>query len=192
MLTCPNCYKEFEKININTKYCSFECCSKFNGRRSKLRLKEKRKLDPEFREKINQYERQRRSKCTKYKKRQAIYEKNKYRLKHGIMSDADLKCAPKGSGSITKHGYRQITKPEHPNAWRNGGIFEHVFVMSNFLGRPLTKDERVHHINGIRDDNRIENLELWNKGHPYGQRVEDKIKWCKEFLELYGHEVIIR
>ncbi len=38
---------------------------------------------------------------------------------------------------------------------------------------------------GIRDDNRIENLELWSKAQPSGQRVEDKIKWCKEFLKEY-------
>jgi len=73
-----------------------------------------------------------------------------------------------------------------PGADKSGHILEHRKVMQDILGRPLEAHENVHHINGVRDDNRPENLELWSTSQPMGQRVEDKVEWCRWFLAQYA------
>lgn len=92
----------------------------------------------------------------------------------------------RGGRFIDDNGYVQIWKPNHPNAKSIGYIREHRFVMSEILGRPLLPQENVHHINGDKTDNDPNNLELWNISQPPGQRVQDKVRWAKEILELYG------
>jgi len=59
-----------------------------------------------------------------------------------------------------KSGYICIWIPEHPFANNDGYVLEHRLVMEKHIGRYLTKEEVIHHINGKKDDNRIDNLEL--------------------------------
>ena len=190
MKNCIRCNNEFQEKVSFERYCSLECCKKFQHEKEM----DRRRNDPIYRAKRNKRECERKKQArlnnTFDRKKHAANEKARKRRKLNILSDADLKKAPKGSGCLTKYGYRKIHKKGHPNAWKNGDIFEHVFFMSEHLGRPLTKGETVHHKNGIKHDNRIENLELWSSSHPCGQRIDDKIEWCKEFLRLYGYSVI--
>lgn len=94
-----------------------------------------------------------------------------------------------GTRSHTSGGYVEVKMVGHPNAKKDGRVLGHVFVMSEHMGRPIRKNETVHHKNGIRDDNRLENLELWSCDHPFGQRVSDMVQFCRNYLSVYENEL---
>ena len=91
----------------------------------------------------------------------------------------------KGGKTRHKAGYVMVRTPEHPRARASKYVFEHILVAEALLGRHLEADESVHHRNGVRDDNRPENLELWTRPQPVGIRVSDAIAWARTILDRY-------
>lgn len=104
----------------------------------------------------------------------------------GNVGPAHAKRADHGKRrKVSDEGYVVISGSRYPGGPANGGVLEHRAIMEACLGRPLLKEERVHHINGIKDDNRPSNLELWTVSHPSGQRVVDILHWAKLFIARY-------
>lgn len=105
--------------------------------------------------------------------------------KHSPETRAKISAANRGplgpnwKGGRAKHvaGYIHVQiSPEHPFAeMRNsfGYIFEHRLVMAEHLGRPLSPKEVVHHVNEIRDDNRLENLRLFDSGAAHASHHQE-------------------
>ncbi len=114
--------------------------------------------------------------------------RSKFRLCKEHRGKFVIKCSyrpPAPRRYVTPEGYVMVTRHENGTG-RERRIFEHRVVMAEHLGRPLLSSENVHHINGVKSDNRFENLELWSTNQPPGQRVADQVAWARRTLEQYG------
>lgn len=114
-----------------------------------------------------------------------VRDRGEYGREYRKLSDTDLDNPDTWGRYRTELGYiRLITEA----GGSKSSILEHRWVVQKRIGRPLEPHENVHHLNGVRDDNRPENLELWSTSQPPGQRVEDKVAWAKEILSQYDPE----
>jgi hypothetical protein len=127
------------------------------------------------------------------------------RVQRGIPLDAPLRYTGGGGRSSSQtveqrmregktvsmgRGYRAIYMPQHPRATASGYIAEHVVVKEASLGRLLRSNESVHHKNGLKWDNRSENLELFSSvRQPRGQRPADLVAYATRVLALYQDDV---
>jgi hypothetical protein len=104
------------------------------------------------------------------------------------------RITPKSDQGRTKttEGYVRLFMPRHPSATKSGHVKEHRYVMELHLGRPLAAHENVHHKNGVKDDNRLENLELWVTPQPAGQRLVDLIDWMMDNYQDEIYERILK
>jgi hypothetical protein len=94
---------------------------------------------------------------------------------------------------IDTHGYVMVWEPTHPNNFSRGWIYEHRLVAERTIGRYLRSDEHVHHINGIKDDNRPENLEVMDgiahaalSARDYRDGVARKLAELEEYRRRFG------
>lgn len=142
----------------------------------------------------------------------AVHDRNR---KHPVRSASCLKCGnaftprpgsagkycsracnlshQKGALSPLFKGGRHVTADGYARVLVEGtGKYEpeHRVVMARTLGRPLRPDETVHHVNGVRDDNRPENLELWVSRHCRGQRVSDLVDFARGILADYAPHML--
>lgn len=80
---------------------------------------------------------------------------------------------------IKKGDYNYALVPDHPNSTKNGYVLHHRIVVENHINRLLSPDEVVHHVNGNKKDNRIENLEVKSKKqHARDHASENGSAWC--------------
>lgn len=178
-LTCEHCARPFQarlanhtsnikKFGCGVKFCSRECM----GAAKAAQFTAERTFTCEHCGKSGPFPQRGALKRAVYKQRfcdrtcQSLAAKNNAGLPLGVKD---------------RHGYIWVFSGGRDGKY----VPQHRLIMQESLGRPLRKEETVHHKNGQRADNRIENLELWSSRHGKGQRVEDKVAFAIAFLRDY-------
>ena len=168
-MNCARCNKEFVGKKCNQKYCNTICYK--SSKKDRNNNKHKKDCVCEFCGAIF-----------------SSYRKNVKYCSNDCISKATAparrkfldipSCLEDASRKLDKNlGYIRVYVPMHEEANTWGYVYEHRVISEQILGRKLLKDEIVHHRNGIRWDNRQENLEVMDKhdhAKLHGQREEDR------------------
>lgn len=196
---CLICNKKFKttayKISINkSKYCSRKCYDKSRiGRKQSVETIRKRSasmighpnwvksehFSQETRERLRKIALERKLRPPSFKGK---HHSEKTKLLMSEKFKGDKSPSWKGGKRQTQKGYILIYKPEHLYCNSSKCVLQHRLVMEKHLGRYLKEDECVHHKNGIKNDNRIENLILF---------VQNK-NWHKECCPKCNFQFIIK
>ncbi len=175
---CPECEKEFlaswqyrgsgiSAILQEQTYCSCGCANKSRRNKTQIPVRTCKNCGKSF--ELPRY-------LDKMGVSQGFHSSQKSRI---FCSRHCAYEAQRSDWHVDKNGYRYCTS--------NGkGIYEHRIVMERKIGRELLAHETVHHKNGDRSDNKIDNLELWSSRQPGGQRMADKIEHAIDLLTEQG------
>ena len=151
-------------MTVHTKYCAE--CGERNNREKGIYCSEC--LEEKRKDVIERYKKNNKEKMKEITKR--YHDKHKKKCKYcgrliWLDSTRCRHCArfdrKKKKIRVDKSGYIQIYSPKNPNADHRGYVYEHRLVVEKKIGRYLKKEEAVHHIDGDKSNNQIENLMLF-------------------------------
>lgn len=193
---CPQCAIRFSSRSASQRFCSPRCANRWHRERRLAQRSSQTRTCEVCEVTFPGHDRRRRF-CSRKCQLAALRQRNRRRCElcgteFGFVDRRRRFCSRrcgvlgskryrgeqaynwKGGRTAAPRDYVKVRSPGHPRASKNHPyVLEHILVMERLLGRYLLPNERVHHLNGRRDDDRPENLELWKVPQPAGIRAAD-------------------